>query len=318
MDIKSLIKEYGIPSNAEGTCSMENIQRNKVTFLAELSYKKFLKPNQGVIVLTSQKNHENINDIKGNTYIIVNNPHHDFIRFHNAFHSGFTPFHTGNEKPKAGRNCEIDKTARFGKNVRLGNNVKIFPHATVGSNVSIGDSTMIYSSVAVYDNVKIGSNCIIDANAVIGGEGFSTVLSKEHGAMRLKNIGGVEIGNNVEIGSSTSIDRASFLHTKICDRAIIDSHVYIGHNDYIGEDTRIAAGTTLGGTCRVGKRVWIGIGCTLKEHITIGDDCDVLINSVVISSVPAGTRVAGFYAIPNDSWMMHMKDMFKQYVVRGK
>lgn len=312
------MRKYGIPSKVEGTCSMENIQRNKVTFLADISYKKFLKPKQGVIVLTSQKIYDKIKGIEGNTYLIVDHPHHDFIKFHNAFHKDFMPFHAGNEKPKAGKNCEIDNTARFGKNVKICDNVKIFPHVAVGSDVSIGDNTIIYPSVSIYDNVKIGKNCIIDANAAIGGEGFSTVLNKELGAMRLKNIGGVEIGNNVEIGSSTNIDRGSFLYTKICDRAIIDSHVYIGHNDCIGEDTRIAAGTTLGGTCRIGKRVWIGIGCTLKEHITIGDDCEILINSVVVNSVPPKTRVAGFYAIPNDSWLMHMRDMYKKYVLRDK
>src|SRR3989344_4468638 len=198
MDPKTVQKKYNIPDN-DGTCSLENIEKNKVSFIKYIEYKKFLKNGQGVIVLTSKDIYENIKDIKGNTYIIVDNPHLAFIEYHNSLHKDFKPFNTGNEKPIAGKGCNIDSTVRFGKNVKIGNNVKILPNTVIGSNVSIGDNTIINSNVSIYDKVSIGSKCIIDSGAVIGGEGFSTAMDKGK-AVRLINIGGVRIGNNVEIG----------------------------------------------------------------------------------------------------------------------
>lgn len=317
MDMKSVAKKYGIPGDIKGTCSMENIENGKVSFLADINYKCFLKPNQGITVLTSQKNYEKIKSIEGNTYIIVENPHHAFIDIHNAFHADFVPFSTGNGKPSTGKNCEIDSTAKFGSDVEIGDNVRIFPNVVVGSNVRIGDNTKIFSCSSIYDNVKIGGNCVIDANAAIGGEGFSTACSKENGAMRLINVGGVEIGNDVEIGNNSAVDRASFLSTRIGDRVKIDNLVHIGHNVQVGEDTRIAASSCIGGSCRIGKRVWIGIGCTVRDHVSIGDDCEVLINSVLVSSIQNGTRVAGYYAVPNSSWLAFMKDIHKKYILKG-
>lgn len=311
------MKKYGIPENIKGTCSMEFIEKGKVSFLSDISYKSFLKPKQGITVLTSEKNYEKIKGIEGNNYIVVENPHHAFIELHNAFHRDFVPFNSGREKPSAGKNCKIDDTARFGSNVKIGDNARIYPNVAVGSNVTIGSNSVIFPSASIYDNARIGDRCIIDANAAIGGEGFSTVCSKEHGAMRLRNIGGVEIGNDVEIGSSSAIDRASFLSTRIGDRVKIDNLVHIGHNVQIGEDTRIAASSCIGGSCKIGKRVWIGIGCTIRDHIEIGDDCEVLINSVLVNSIPEGTRVAGYYAVPNSSWLTFMKDIRKKYVFKS-
>ena len=316
MDAKSVAKKYKIPEDVNGTCGLENIQSNKLSFLADLSYLKFVKPGQGLVILTSKILYGRIKNIKGNRYVVVENPHHAFIEYHNALHKDYRPFNTGRENPKAGKGCHIDESARFGKNVSIGSNVSVYPNVVIGGDVSIGDGTIIYSSVSIYDNVKIGKGCIIDAGAVIGGEGFSTTYHKEFGAVRLFNVGGVQIGDNVEIGSNATIDRASFTYTKIMDRAKIDNNVCIGHNCHVGEDTRIAPLSCMGGSCTVGKRVWIGIGCTLKDHIEVGDDCEVLIGSVLINSIGKGTKVAGYYAMPNDSWRAHIKDVYRDYVIK--
>ena len=313
MELKQIAKKYGIPEDIKGTCSLENIKERHLTFLADLSYKHFLKPNQKVAVLTSKKNYAQIKSIKGNSYIIVDNPHHAFIEFHNSFHKDFVPFNTGNEAPVCGKNCRIDKMARFGKNVKIGSNVLIYPYAVIGSNVSIGDNTKIFPCASIYDNVRIGKNCIIDSGSTIGGEGFSTVLNEQHGAMRLTNIGGVDIGDNVEVGNNTTIDRASFLFTKIGNNVRIDNLIHVAHNVSIGDDTRIAALTCIGGSARIGKRVWIGVGCTIIDHASIGDDCQVLMNAVLINSIGNGMKVSGFYAMPHSKWIEHTKEMSKKY-----
>ena len=313
MDPKTIQKKYSIPNN-EGTCGLENAEKNKVTFIKYIDYKKFLKKDQGMFVLTSKGIYEKIKEIKGNTYIVVDDPHLAFIEYHNALHKGFMPLNTGNENPITGKNCNIDKTVRFGKNVKIGSNAKILPNTVIGSDVSIGNNTIINSSVSIYDNVSIGNNCIIDSGVVIGGEGFSTVMDKEKKATRLINIGGVIIGNNVEVGSNSAIDRASFSYTKINDNVKIDNLVYISHNVFIGEDTRICGLSCFGGSCKIGKRVWVGLGCTVKDHVDVGDDCKIQLNSVLVNSIPNGTEVSGFYAIPSKGWLMHMKDVYKKHI----
>ena len=315
-DYRELLKEYGVPESVQETCSLENIGKGKLTFLADISFKKFIKPDQGLIILTNSKNYEKVKEIAGNTYVVVDNPHHAFIEIHNAIHASFRPFNAGNFKPETGKNCIIDQSARFGKNVKLGDNVQIHANVTVGSNVSIGNNTLIYAGASLYDDIVIGANCILDAGVVIGGEGFSTVYNDKKGAMRLTNIGGVRIGNYVEIGSNSTIDRASFMNTIVGDRVRIDNLVQIGHNTRIGNDARIAASSCLGGSCVVGNGVWIGIGCLIKDHVTLGDGSQVLMGSVVVSDIEKNARVQGFYAMPNESWLGHMKDLMKKYKLK--
>lgn len=313
MDIKALSKKYGIPAGINGTGSIDGIHDNKVSFLADARYIKFLKPDKKAVIFTTQDIYEKIKSIRGNTYIVVKKPHQTFVEFHNLFHKDFRPFNSGNERPAKGKGCIIDDSVKFGKNVRIGNKVLIHPHSTIGSNVKIGDGTIVCPSVAIYDNVSIGRNCKIDSNASIGGEGFSSLLGRGKRATRLTNIGGVEIGDDVEIGSSTCIDRASFAFTRIGNRVKIDNLVHVAHNVAIGDDTRIAALSCLGGSCRVGKRVWISIGCSIREHVIIGDDCQILMNAVLIESVKNGQRIGGFYAMPHKSWKLHIEDVKKRY-----
>jgi len=307
------VKKYGLPKDVQGTCSLENIEKNKVSFLSNKDYIKFVKKNQNLILLTSKEMYEEVKHVNGNRYIIVDNPHQAFIQFHNAYHAAFCPNTTSNKKIKQGKNCIIDKTARFGNNVEIGANVKIYPYVTIGSNVKIGNDSVLFPMVSIYDNVRIGNNCTIDSGAVIGGEGFSTVCDKSQGAMRLLNIGRVEIGNYVEIGSNTCVDRASFMATIIRDRVKIDNLVHVAHNVFIDEDSRIAPLVCIAGGCRIGKRVWIGIGCTLRDHLSIGDDCQILMNAVLIDSVESNQRVGGFYAMPHKIWKAHIQDIKQKF-----
>jgi UDP-3-O-[3-hydroxymyristoyl] glucosamine N-acyltransferase len=316
MDLKSLMKKYGVPESIEGTCSMENISNGKLTFISDMHYKKFLKPNQNASIFTSQKIFHQIKGIRGNKYIVVENPHLEFIEFHNCMHKNFIPFNTGDEKPESGRDCSIDNTAKFGKNVKLGKNVRIGPYVVIGKDVTIGNNTSIYASVNIYDGTFIGNDCVIDSGASIGGEGFSTIINNNNQAARLINIGTVHIGNNVEIGCSVTIDRASFTETRIGDRVKIDNLTHVAHNVVIGQDTRIASLVSMGGGCNIGKRVWISLGCTISHHTTIGDDCKLMLNSVVAGKVEDKSEIGGFYAIPNKSWLKYTKDIYKKYLLK--
>jgi UDP-3-O-[3-hydroxymyristoyl] glucosamine N-acyltransferase len=178
----------------------------------------------------------------------------------------------------------------------------------IGRNVCIGQNVFIGPFVTIYDDVTIGDDCIIESGAVIGSEGFSTRLVDGR-AIRMRNVGGVRIGNGVEIGANTCIDRASLdgVYTTLGDRVLIDNLVHVAHNVVIGNDTRIAPQVCIGGSCSIGSRVWISIGASLREHLTIGDDAEIMMGAVVINSVGTGKKVGGHYATNHELWKAFSK-----------
>lgn len=173
----------------------------------------------------------------------------------------------------------------------------------VGSNVTIGIGTIIHPFVFIHDNVHIGEDCTIDSGAVIGAPGFSIHLI-EGKAVALKQVGGVKIGDGCEIGANTCIDRASLdgVYTTIGDNVFIDNLVHVAHNVVIGSNTRIAPQVCIGGSTIIGQRVWISIGCSIREHIVIGDDATIQMGAVVIVDVPRGKEYGGFYATDGKKW----------------
>jgi len=149
-----------------------------------------------------------------------------------------------------------------------------------------------------YGLVDIGWNFKVKSGAVIGGEGFGFENDECGVPVRRPHIGGVVIGNNVEVGANTCIDRGMLDDTLIGNNVKIDNLVHIGHGCEIGENTCIAAGAILGGGTVIGKNCWIGINATTMQHITIGDNVTIGMGAVVVKDVPSESVIAGFKAQP--------------------
>jgi len=146
--------------------------------------------------------------------------------------------------------------------------------------------------------ITIGKNCNIKKGVVIGGEGFSYRKDENRINQHITNIGGVVIGDNVDIGSGTMVDRGILTDTVIENNVKIDNLVHIGHNCTIGEGTMITAGAVLGGGVVIGKNCFIGLNSCIKQRIKIGDDSLVGMGAVVIKDVPPNTTVIGNPAKP--------------------
>ena len=159
--------------------------------------------------------------------------------------------------------------------------------------------------------VEIGRGCRISAGAVIGEDGFKIIKNLKGNAERLIHTGGVKIGNFVEIGAVTCIDKGTFGNTEIRDHVKIDNFVHVAHNCFIDKNSVIAPMVCLGGSSKIGKNVYIGIGASIRQGISIGDDAFIAMGSVVIDDVKEGESVAGNFAIDKEMWKKHHKQLLK-------
>ncbi len=189
----------------------------------------------------------------------------------------------------------IHPTAIISPKAKIGNNVYIGPYVIIGES-TIGDNSYISPFVRLYDDVVIGSNCTIKEGAVIGGTGFGFEIDEEGNHFRFPQLGGVIIGNNVEIGANTCIDRGALTDTVIGDFTKIDNLCHIAHNNKIGNNCIITSGTQIAGSNIIGDNIWFGPNSTIKEWCGVESDSLVGIGSVVIRKVKSGTRVFGIPA----------------------
>ena len=175
--------------------------------------------------------------------------------------------------------------------------------ADIAVDVIVGDNCVIYPNVTIYDNVQIGNNVIIHSGAVIGSDGFGLVLNEENSWEKIPQVGGVSIGNSVEIGANTTIDRGSLDMTKVGDNVKIDNLVHVAHNVQIGANTAIAACVGIAGSTIIGKNCTIGGGSGVNGHINIVDNVHIHGMTMVTKSLlKPGVYASGTTVEPVDSW----------------
>ncbi len=179
----------------------------------------------------------------------------------------------------------------IGDDTELGESVVVGPGSVVGANVRVGAATRLVARVTVMDDIRIGARCVLHPGAVIGAGGFG--FARDHSAwVKVPQLGSVEIGNDVEIGANTAIDRGTIEDTVVEDGVKLDNLCQIGHNVHVGAHTVMAALCGVSGSTRIGKRCVFAAGTGLVGHINICDDVRVTFHSTVTRSI----RVAGKYS----------------------
>jgi UDP-3-O-[3-hydroxymyristoyl] glucosamine N-acyltransferase LpxD len=182
----------------------------------------------------------------------------------------------------------VSKLARIGKNCSIGNFTKI------GDKCVIGDNTVIGDGVIIEQNTRIGKNCIIQPGTVIGADGFAYErLEDTFELQRFPHIGGVVLGNNVEICSNCSIARGSLSDTIIGEGTKLDALVHVAHNVEIGRHCALTAGTIIGGSTRIGDMCWTGLNSTIKHKVKVGNKVIVGSGASVINDIDDEDIVAG-------------------------
>jgi UDP-3-O-[3-hydroxymyristoyl] glucosamine N-acyltransferase len=193
-----------------------------------------------------------------------------------------------------GKNPYIGDFAFVGDNVKIGNNVKIYPQVYIGDNVTIGDDTVLFPGVKLYSETLIGMHCTIHAGVIIGGDGFGFAIQSGNDYKKIAQIGNVIIEDNVEIGSNTTIDRATMGSTILRKGVKLDNLIQVGHNVEIGENTVIAAQSGIAGSTKIGRNCLIAGQVGIIGHLVIADDVKIAAQSGIGSSITVpGTTMMG-------------------------
>ncbi len=197
----------------------------------------------------------------------------------------------------------IGANAVVGEGVSLGENVVLFPGVVIGDGVSIGAGTRIYPNAVVYRDCVIGERVVIQAGAVIGSDGFG--YAKENGRwLKIPQIGRVVIGNDVEIGANTTIDRGALEDTVIGNGVILDNQIQIAHNCTIGEQTAMAGCVGVAGSTHIGARCTVGGAGMIIGHLEIGDDVHISAGTMVTKNLKRPGQYTSIYPLEaHEDWL---------------
>ena len=218
---------------------------------------------------------------------------------------------------KMGKNVKIGENVTIGNNCILGNGVNIFPSSYIGNNVEIGDNCIIYPHSVILDGTEIGRNVKIYPGVVIGSDGFGYCRIGEE-LEALPHIGRVVIGDRVEVGALTMIDRGTIGDTVIGAGTKIDNSVHIAHNVKIGKNVIILAQVGIAGSCELGDNVVIAGQVGIADHVKIGKNAVVAAKSGVAKDVKAGEVVFGYPAdkrtsvMRNAGYLKRLPELFKR------
>jgi len=223
--------------------------------------------------------------------IVCDNPYAYFARVSQLFN------------PATTQPAGVHPTAVLGTGVKLGARVSVGPGCVVGENVAIGDDSCLYPRVVVYPGCRVGARAIIHAGAVIGADGFG--IAPDAGRwLKMPQIGGVTIGDDVEIGANTTIDRGAMDDTVIGDGVKLDNQIQIAHNCRIGAHTAMAGCSGIAGSSSLGERCMVGAGARVLGHLAVCDDVRISAGTVISRSIrKPGTYSGLFPADEHAAWL---------------
>ncbi len=283
LDDSFFIKNISSLENAEENDLVVVLDKGARDVFGSIPVDKIKKSNAGIILAKKEI-------VSGKNYLLVDNPLNAFQKIVDFVQN------QDRDSKKI-----IDPSAVISKTAVLKDNVKIGPHSFVGEKVIIGSNVTIGPGAKILDRCEIGDNSIIYAGAVIGSDGFGYKVT-DKGMQKIPQIGIVKIGQNVEIGANTTIDRAAFDQTVIGNGVKIDNNVHIAHNVIVGDHTVILAQTGIAGSVKIGFGCMIGGQVAIRDHVKIGNNVKIVSKSGVMNDIKDGQAVAGIPAIPFGQW----------------
>lgn len=297
---------------------IEEGEEGSLTFLSNPKYNSWLYSTNASVVIVSQ-DFTPEKEVQS-TLIKVEDPYLAFTKIL-EYYNKIKLHKSGIESPSFihktvvhGSDLYMGAFSYLSANVKIGNNVKIYPNVFIGENVTIGDDTTIFAGAKIYSESQIGNFCTIHSGSVIGCDGFGFAPSKNGDYSKIPQTGNVIIEDKVDIGSGTTIDRATLGSTIIREGVKLDNQIHIAHNVEVGQNTVIAAQTGIAGSTKIGTNCKIGGQVGIVGHITIGNNVQIQAQSGIGKSIPDNETVQGSPAIPyhdfNKSYV-HFKNLPK-------
>lgn len=288
--------------NIHSLAQMDEASDGQLTFIGHKKYEKNWVDSSASAALVNESS--NIEPGEGKALILVENANFAMIEALHLFAPPLPKFYTAihpnaivDATAQIGTSVKIGAGAYIGPNVKLDDGVVVYPNATILDDCQIGKATQIWSGAVIRERTIIGMHCIIHPNASIGADGFGFEPHPQKGLLKVPQIGNVVIGNFVEIGANSCVDRAKFSSTILGDGCKIDNLVQIGHNSRLGMFCIMAGNSGLAGSVTLGNGVVIGGSASIKDHTTIGDGATIGAGSGVTANVEAGKTVLGYPAV---------------------
>lgn len=284
--------------------TLQNAHAHSLGFIANPAYKKYLTSTQAGALLI----HPDLQDEFSGNKLVTTNPYIAYARASALFSSAPVPAIGIHPTAVVGENCVIASDVSIGANavigdaVTLAEGVVIGPGCYIGDDSLIGKNTRLAANVSIYHGITIGENCILHSGCVIGADGFG-FAPQAGGWLKIHQLGGVVIGNNVEIGACTCIDRGALDDTWIADGVIIDNQVQIAHNVRIGKNTAIAGHSAIAGSTTIGANCTISGAVAIVGHISLTDKVHITARSLVSASISeAGSYSSGTPLAQTKDW----------------
>ncbi|MFW0736282.1 MULTISPECIES: UDP-3-O-(3-hydroxymyristoyl)glucosamine N-acyltransferase [unclassified Flavobacterium] len=305
---------YGTTSQSiTATEQLEKATTSEISFIGNKKYEKYWSTSNASIAVVNED--ISIEPGENRAFIKVKNADLAMSQILALFAPPTPIFHTNIHKTATvdetaiiGEGAKIGAGCYIGPKVTIGAHATIYPNVTILDESTVGKNTIIWSGTVVRERCHIGNDCIIHPNATIGADGFGFRPCNEKGLVKIPQIGNVIIGNCVEIGANTCVDRGKFSSTIVGDGCKIDNLVQIGHNSKLGKFCIMAGNSGLAGSVTLGNGVIIGGSASIKDHTTIGDGAVVGAGSGVICDVAAGKTMLGYPAV-------EARDALKQWAI---
>ncbi len=305
----------------KGFAKIEDAKEGDITFIANPKYSHFIHTTKASAVLVG-----NDFDPEGSvtpTLIRVDDPYATLAELLRQLES-MKSKPNGIEQPcfiaegvEVPENAYIGAFAYIGKGAKLGRNVMIYPQAYVGDGVVIGDDTVVRAGVKIYEGCRIGSRCIIHSGAVVGADGVGLAPNGNR-YEKIPQTGVVVIGDDVEIGANTTIDRATFGQTTVGDGTKLDNLIQIAHNVSIGKNNVFASQSGVAGSTKIGDNNMVGGQCGFAGHLKIGDFNEFGAQSGIHRNIGNGNRLIGYPAIDlkqfakNQVYLKRLEEIFSK------
>jgi UDP-3-O-[3-hydroxymyristoyl] glucosamine N-acyltransferase len=288
-----------------GVATLDSAGPGQIAFLANPRYRGRLATTRAGAVILGPGDR----DAATIPRIVSENPYAYYARTVGLFHpeepaqAGIHPFAQVDGSANVDASAEIGAFVVVEPGATIGPRVRIGAHCVIGRGSSVGEGTRLHPRVTVYGGCSIGARCLLHSGAVIGADGFGH--AREAGRwVKIPQVGGVRIGDDVEVGANTTIDRGALDDTVVGDGVKLDNQIQVGHNCVIGAHTVIAGCTGIAGSVTIGRDCLIGGGVGIVGHLSICDAVTISGFSFVTKSiVKPGTYTSGTPAMPHGEWL---------------